>query len=238
MSLARKLSGWSMKEANKLRRCCLIGIDKATLTKRLDQSLLKPGLSAQDYERWIEANDSIGFATLCVPGFVQELGTTPRTPLCVVVSFPHGLDSTRSKVEAVRTAFDLGATEVDVVLNASWLHNHSFDYRAEAHLIRDAVLGPIKGIIECCYLSDEEKRLATIILVDAGWDFVKTSTGFAPGGATIEDVRLLVQAGEGLIKVKAAGGISTHQQALDMTDAGADRIGTSKGLEILAGCEE
>jgi len=168
--------------------------------------------------------------------------------VATVVSFPFGYDTTAVKVAAARDAISGGATELDVVMNISRLLSGESSYVAEelatlkgetGAAASDQGLGHVglKVIIETAYLTDELKRLATRIVAESGADFVKTSTGFGPGGATVEDVALLrEEAPEGLA-VKASGGIRTLEDALDMLNAGASRLGTSGSVAIMERAE-
>jgi len=139
------------------------------------------------------------------------------------------------KVCQVQEALKLGAEEFDMVINIGALKDRRKDYLvSEVKEVVKAAEGRIvKVIIETCYLTDEEKIYATEIIKEAGAHFVKTSTGFGPQGATVQDVRLLKSVVGDKLKVKAAGGIRTLEQALEMINAGADRIGTSSGVNII-----
>jgi deoxyribose-phosphate aldolase len=169
--------------------------------------------------------------------------------VATVISFPFGADTTVAKAAAVRDAIQGGASELDVVMNISKFLSGEFTYVAEelASLngevsavamnngLNDAVL---KVIVETAYLSDKMKRLAVQIVASSGADFVKTSTGFGAAGATAEDVALLrEEAPEGLA-VKASGGIRTLEDALDLLNAGASRLGTSGSVAIMREAED
>ena len=217
-----------------------------------DQTLLRPDTREADIRRLCEEAARHHFAAVCIPPCYVRLaarklrGTDVK--VATVVSFPFGADTTTVKATAVRDAIVGGASEIDVVINISKFLSGEFSYVAEElsslngevsavamnNGLNDAVL---KVIIEAAYLTDEMKRLAVQIVAASGADFVKTSTGFGPGGATLEDVTLLrEEAPEGLA-VKASGGIRTLDDALDMLNAGASRLGTSGSVAIMERAE-
>ncbi len=220
--------------------------------KTIDHTLLKPDTKEADIRRLCEEAARHHFAAVCIPPCYVRLaarklrGTDVK--VATVVSFPFGADTTTVKATAVRDAIVGGASEIDVVINISKFLSGEFSYVAEElsslngevsavamnNGLNDAVL---KVIIEAAYLTDEMKRLAVQIVAASGADFVKTSTGFGPGGATLEDVALLrEEAPEGLA-VKASGGIRTLDDALDMLNAGASRLGTSGSVAIMERAE-
>jgi deoxyribose-phosphate aldolase len=158
---------------------------------------------------------------------------------CSVISFPFGLSTTEAKVAETKNVLVQGAKEIDMVMNFSALRSGRDDYVLD-EIRRITELGRtgtrriiVKVILETCYLSKPQKERACILAAEGGADFVKTSTGFGSGGATVEDVRLMKQTVGVRLGVKAAGGIRTLEQALRMVDAGANRIGTSSSLAIL-----
>lgn len=220
--------------------------------KTIDHTLLKPDTKEADVRRLCEEAARHHFAAVCIPPCYVRLaarelrGTDVK--VATVVSFPFGTDTTAIKAASVRDAIVGGASEIDVVMNVSKFLSGEFSYVAEElsslngevsavamnNGLNDAVL---KVIIEAAYLTDEMKRLAVQIVAASGADFVKTSTGFGPGGATLEDVALLrEEAPEGLA-VKASGGIRTLDDALDMLNAGASRLGTSGSVAIMERAE-
>jgi deoxyribose-phosphate aldolase len=159
-----------------------------------------------------------------------------------VVGFPLGYTSPRAKLEEAREAILNGAQELDMVMNIGAFK--SGDFGAVAREITDVSRlcrmskTTLKVIVECCYLTDEEKRKAASLAAENGADYIKTSTGFGPGGATVADVSLICGSLKGKVKVKAAGGISTLEAALEMLGAGADRLGTSSATEIMKEFED
>ncbi|MDQ4063870.1 MAG: deoxyribose-phosphate aldolase [Actinomycetota bacterium] len=221
--------------------------------KTVDHTLLRPDAVEDDIRRLCREAAQHHFAAVCIlPCYVRLAARELRgtdVKVATVVSFPFGADTTMVKAAAVRDAIQGGASELDVVMNVSKFLSGEFAYVAEelASLngevsavamnngLNDAVL---KVIIESVYLSNKMKRLAVQVVAASGADFVKTSTGFGPGGATTEDVALLrEEAPEGLA-VKASGGIRTLEDALDMLNAGASRIGTSGGVAIMREAED
>lgn len=223
------------------------GAGKSPLTsedfaRRIDHTLLKATASGKDIDELCDEALRYDFWSVCVAPFnvrrAKERLEGSRVKVCAVVGFPLGFNAGSIKLaEAVRAIED-GADEIDMVMNIG-------AFKAGEH---DAVFNEIKGlvqlcharsrlvkvIIECCYLTDDEKAKAGRLAELAGADFVKTSTGVGPGGATVEDVRLLRRNMLPQTKIKAAGGISTLEKALEMITAGADRIGTSSGAKIMS----
>lgn len=230
-----------------------MGMRVREFAKTVDHTLLKPDATQDDVRRLCREAAHYHFAAVCVlPCYVRlaakELRRTD-VKVATVVSFPFGADTTAVKAAAVRDAIVGGASELDVVMNISKFLSGEFAYVAEelASLngevsavamnngLNDAVL---KVIVETAYLSDKMKRLAAQIVASSGADFVKTSTGFGPGGATTEDVALLrEEAPEGLA-VKASGGIRTLEDALELLNAGASRLGTSRSAAIMQEAED
>ncbi|MCD8140645.1 MAG: deoxyribose-phosphate aldolase [Planctomycetaceae bacterium] len=158
--------------------------------------------------------------------------------VCSVIGFPHGAGTSESKACEAESAIKNGATEIDMVINVGALKSGMVDY------VRDdiaQVLAVCKGkallkvILEMCLLTEEEKKTAIQAAIDAGADFVKTSTGFSTGGATVEDVRLMRSMVGDSMGVKAAGGVRSIEDARKVIEAGASRIGTSNGVKIIEG---
>jgi deoxyribose-phosphate aldolase len=221
--------------------------------KTVDHTLLKPDATEEDVRRVCREAAHYHFAAVCVlPCYVRLAARELRgtdVKVATVVSFPLGADTTMVKAAAIRDAIQGGASEIDVVMNISKFLSGEFAYVAEelASLngevsavamnngLNDAVL---KVIVETGYLSDKMKRLAVQMVTASGADFVKTSTGSGPSVATTEDVALLrEEAPEGLA-VKASGGIRTLEEALDLLNAGASRLGTSGSVEIMREAED
>ena len=207
--------------------------------KYIDHTLLKPDASIDDiYKLCLEAKEH-HFMSVCINPcyvpFAKSYLEGTDVKVCTVIGFPLGNNLTRTKVDETTQAINAGADEIDMVINVGMLKAHQDDYvKEEIALIRQASLGHVlKVIIETCLLTDEEKVRACLLAKDAGADFVKTSTGFSKGGATVEDVRLMRETVGPEMGVKASGGIRTHEDLLRMIDAGATRIGTSNGTKII-----
>jgi len=213
------------------------------LARYIDHTALKPETVPGDISQLCSEAREYGFASVCInPAYVPQAVGELRgsgVDVCTVVGFPLGADNTSTKVETARWAVQQGARELDMVINIGWLRAGmddavSADISAVVEAAGDAI---VKVIIETCLLTDDQKRLAARLTVAAGADFVKTSTGFSTGGATLEDVRLLREAVGPDFGVKAAGGIRDYETALAMIAAGATRIGASSGAQIVSGAE-
>ncbi len=209
------------------------------LNRYIDHTMLKADATRADIEKLCQEAKQHEFASVCVNTcfvpLAAELLEGSEVKVCCVVGFPLGAMSTPAKAFEAQWAVEHGAQEVDMVLNVGAMISGE-----EEIVLRDieAVVQAahpkaiVKVILENCLLNDEQKIRACKLCVQAGAEFVKTSTGFSSGGATVEDVALMKRAVDGRAKVKAAGGIRTRQQALAMIEAGADRIGASAGIAI------
>ena len=222
---------------------------RSELAARLDHSLLKPDADLAAVRAGAALVREWGVRFYCVQPWaigaaVDALrGSVAR--VVAVLSFPHGCDETPVKVEAARAAVAAGAAELDMVLNVGLLKSGEADrVRDDITVVIRAAGVPVKVILETCLLNREEKVLACRLAReekvlacrlarDAGAPFVKTSTGFGSGGATVEEVRLLRQTVGPVLGVKAAGGVRTLAHSLSMLEAGASRLGTSAGTAIL-----
>lgn len=205
----------------------------------IDHTLLRPDATEKEIEKLCMEAKENDFASVCVnPCFVSychELLKDCRVKVCTVIGFPLGATSKLSKVmEAVKAIAD-GADELDMVINISKLKDKDYDYVLdEIKALREVTLGHIlKVIIETCLLTDEEKVKACELAKEAKADFVKTSTGFSKGGATVKDVALMRKTVGEEMGVKASGGVKTKEEMIEMVKAGATRIGTSHGLELI-----
>jgi deoxyribose-phosphate aldolase len=221
---------------------------KEQFAKMIDHTLLRPDATREEVEKFLREAREYHFAAAYVfpcwvPLAVAELEGSD-VKIGSVVGFPFGANTRRTKVFEARTLLELGARELDMVINIGRLK--SGDYAAcrreieevamsvrRVELTRDMRSALLKVIIETCYLTDEEKEIACKIALDAGADFIKTSTGMGPKGASAEDVRLIRRVVGPEMGVKAAGGIKDVDTALLMLDSGANRIGTSRGPELL-----
>lgn len=213
------------------------------IAKYIDHTLLKPEATPAQIEKLCAEAREYGFASVCVNSsfvpLVKKLLTGSSVKVCTVIGFPLGAMSTEGKCDEALYALGDGADELDMVINIGRLKEgnigYVFDEISQLATIAHDGKAILKVIIETSLLADGEKKRACKLAKDAGADFVKTSTGFTSGGATVEDVRLMRNAVGKKMGVKASGGISDHKTALAMIEAGATRIGTSKGVAIVAG---
>lgn len=209
----------------------------------IDHTVLKPDSTAQAVDILCAEAVQHGFASVCIlPWHVARATAILRdgpVAVCTVVGFPLGASTTTSKVAETIDAIERGAREIDVVASITALKSGMFDAVlddlrsvCEASHERGAI---VKVIIETCLLTDDEKKRMCSIVTESGADFIKTSTGFSSGGATLADVRLLRENVGPNVLVKASGGIRDRATALAMIDAGAARLGTSSGVQIVQG---
>jgi deoxyribose-phosphate aldolase len=213
------------------------------LAGMIDHTLLKPDATQDQIAQLCFEARKYGFASVCVnPTWVELCATLLKgssVKVCTVIGFPLGATAPEVKAFETGVALDHGATEIDMVINIGALKAR--DLELVARDIRSVVAtaharGPIvKVIIEAALLTDEEKTIACLLSKEAGADFVKTSTGFASGGATAHDVALMRRAVGPEMGVKAAGGVRTYEDAESMIKAGATRIGASAGVKIIQG---
>ena len=207
--------------------------------KLIDHTLLKQDATPEQIYRLCEEAKQFHFMSVCVnPAYVPMAAECLRdsdVKVCTVIGFPLGMNLTKTKVEEAQLAIKEGADEIDMVINVGMLKAGHDDFVEEEIRELKAVAGSkvLKVIIETCLLTDEEKVRACIASKNAGADFVKTSTGFSSGGATVHDVALMRQTVGPEMGVKASGGVRTHEDLIAMVEAGATRIGTSNGTKII-----
>jgi deoxyribose-phosphate aldolase len=207
------------------------------LASYIDHSLLKPTATPEAVKKICQEAFKYNFPTVCVyPTAVRqavELLYDKKVQVCTVIGFPTGANTSAVKLYEAREAAEYGATELDVVINLGWVKSGESDkiYREIAEIC-ESTGKTVKAILETTVLTDEEKRLAGEICMDAGVAYLKTSTGWF-GGATVEDVRLLKEITKGQIGIKASGGIRTIEQAIALVQAGATRLGTSHGVDLI-----
>ncbi|MCK0146815.1 deoxyribose-phosphate aldolase [Arenibacter sp. F26102] len=205
----------------------------------IDHTLLKPTATEEDIRLLCAEALNYKFYAVCIKGcylsLAKELLRGTKVKLVAVVGFPLGAMSTRAKVQEAEDYMEQGADELDMVLNIGWLKSGKFSVVEDEITQVKKVLGSdvLKVILETCYLTEEEKRMACTLAVNAKADFVKTSTGFGPGGATLEDVVLMKSVIKNKIKIKASGGIKDAATAKRYIDLGVSRIGTSSGVAIV-----
>lgn len=211
------------------------------LNKLIDHTLLKADATSAQIKQLCQEAKDYDFKSVCVhPAFVPqatELLKGSDVEVCTVIGFPLGANTTATKVFEAKNAIANGATEVDMVINISQAKDGQWEaVEEEIKQIAEAVKGKavLKVIVETALLTDEEIKNATEATVNAGADFVKTSTGFSTRGASLNDVQIMNTVTQGRIGIKASGGVSNRQDALNMVEAGATRIGASKGIQIVS----
>jgi len=204
-------------------------MDRSEFASRIDHTVLGPTTTPRDVERVLEEAQNACIPPCYVP---EAAASAPDVTLATVVGFPHGTHATAAKYGEAVDAWQSGADEVDVVCSIGRLKAGDDEaVREDIAEVVAAVPIPVKVIIETALLTDAEKRRACEAAAEAGADFVKTSTGFADGGAVVDDVALMSE----YLPVKASGGIGSFEAATAMLDAGAERIGASSGVEIVEG---
>ncbi|WP_227374509.1 deoxyribose-phosphate aldolase [Haladaptatus halobius] len=206
-------------------------MNESELAGKIDHTVLGPETTPEDVERVMDEAADYGMNACIPPCYVTEASEhASDATLATVVGFPHGQHATNAKHDEAVGAWDEGADELDMVINVGRLKAGEHDaVRDDIELVVAAVPIPVKVIIETALLTDEEKRDACRLAKEADAAFVKTSTGFADGGATVEDVELMAE----YLPVKASGGIGDYEKAKAMLDAGAERIGASSGVKIV-----
>ncbi|BAY88431.1 MULTISPECIES: deoxyribose-phosphate aldolase [unclassified Tolypothrix] len=203
----------------------------------IDHALLTPTATPEQVEQWCEEADRFHFAAVCLhPTYVKRAaellhGKNPK--VCAVIGFPTGATTSAVKLYEAQEAVENGATELDVVLNLGWLKAGKTEaVHREIAEICEATGQTVKVILETNLLTDPEKKVAAELAMEAGAAFLKTSTGWN-GGVTVEDVRLLKEIARERLGIKASGGIRTINQALELILAGATRLGTSRGIDLI-----
>lgn len=211
------------------------------LNQYIDHTILKATATAQEVMMLCTEARTHEFFSVCINSawvpLAKSLLTETSVKVCSVVGFPLGAMSSAAKVFEAKQAVADGADEIDMVINVGALKSGQGDaVREEIRAIKQAIGERVlKVIIETCYLSNDEKVLACMLALDAGADFVKTSTGFGTGGATFEDVQLMLDTVEGKASVKASGGVRDAETAVKYIEMGVMRLGTSNGIKIVAG---
>ena len=208
-------------------------MDKKDILSRVDHTLLKQTATWEQIEKLCREGLEYTAASVCIPPcYVKQAKdfVGDKLAVCTVIGFPNGNMTTAVKVFETEDAVKNGADEIDMVINIGWLKNKQYDdVRNDIAAVKAAVGDKVlKVIIETCYLSDDQKKTACELAMRAGADFVKTSTGFSTAGATPEDVALMRKYSGPEVKVKAAGGIASIEDAQRFIELGADRLGTSR----------
>lgn len=207
----------------------------------IDHTMLKPDAVCQDIVKLCDEAKQYQFAAVCVSPvwakLTKERLTGSAVKLCSVVGFPLGTSSSAVKTAETAQLVQIGADEIDMVIHIGALKDKEYAKVKDEikAVVQAAIPAVVKVIIETCLLTDEEKRIAAQLCVDAGAHYVKTSTGFSKGGATVQDVALLRAVVGPNFGVKASGGIRDRVTALEMIEAGATRLGTSSGIAIIEG---
>ena len=209
------------------------------LENYIDHTLLKPSATRENIIQLCEEAKKYNFFAVCINGSFVQLAKreliNSNVKIVAVVGFPLGTTAISIKVLETKTCINDGADEIDMVINVGMLKSKDFKYleneiQAVKNELGDRVL---KVIIETCYLTDEEKKVICEIAMNAGANFVKTSTGFGTNGATIADVKLIKEVLKGQLSIKASGGISDKETALSYISLGVTRIGTSSAIKIV-----
>ncbi len=207
--------------------------------KLIDNTLLKADATEEQIKNLCKESKEWNFMSVCVnpyyiPFCKKELEGSD-VKVCTVIGFPLGQMTTKAKVFETKDALEKGADEIDMVINVAALKDKKYDYvKNEIAEIKKACGDHVlKVILECCLLTDEEKVQACLLAKEAKADFVKTSTGFSIHGATVHDVELMRKTVGPEMGVKAAGGVRSHEELLEMVKVGATRIGTSSGVKLM-----
>lgn len=215
-------------------------MDDFAIYALVDHTLLSPMATWEDIQ--IICDEAIKYktASICIPpSYVQRVSQKygEAINICTVIGFPLGYSMTSSKIAEINNASENGANEFDVVINIGDAKNKNFDKITEELTTLKSVVGSkiLKVIIECCYLSTDEKIALCQCVTQSGADYIKTSTGFGTGGATIEDIRLFKQHIGPNVKIKAAGGMKTREDFIAFINAGCSRLGTSSAVKVLTG---
>ena len=213
-------------------------MDVKDILRRCDHTLLSQGATWAEIRALCDDGVRYGCASVCIPAsYVKQAAEYlgGRLPVCTVIGFPNGYDSTAAKCFEAEDAVRNGASEIDMVINIGWAKDGRWeDLLAEIKAVKAACGGRIlKVIIECCLLTEAEKIRLCEIVTESGADFIKTSTGFGGGGATREDVALMAAHVGPKVKIKAAGGIASLEDAADFIALGADRLGTSRVVKAV-----
>jgi deoxyribose-phosphate aldolase len=210
------------------------------VAKTIDHTILKPDATHEDLKKLCQEAVAYGFKAVCVNSchvaLVSKIIGSDDVNVCSVVGFPLGAMQTKAKAFEAEVAVEAGANELDMVLNIGALKSGDTQFaETDIKAVRQAAgkSSILKVIIETCLLTEPEKILACQLAQNGGADYVKTSTGFSGGGATVEDVRLMRKTIADDMRVKASGGIKDWDAALAMIKAGASRIGTSSGVTIV-----
>lgn len=213
-------------------------MDIKEILKHVDHILLLQGSTWEEIKQICDDAMKYGTASVCIaPSYVKQAAEYmgDKMAVCTVIGFPNGYMTTAAKAFETKDALENGASEIDMVINIGWLKDKKYDLieneiRSLKEICGDKIL---KVIIETCFLTEEEKIKMCEIVTNAGADYIKTSTGFGGAGATFEDIKLFSEHIGPNVKMKAAGGISSIEDAEKFLELGADRLGTSRIIKIV-----
>jgi len=217
-------------------------MDNKTILSAADHTLLQQTATWAEIRQICDDGVAYGCASVCIPAaYVKQASDYlgDRLPVCTVIGFPNGYSTTATKVFETKDAIENGAKEIDMVINIGWAKDGRWDdLLAEIRSVKQAC-GPLvlKVIVEACLLTEEEKVKLCQIVSESGAEYIKTSTGFSKGGATKEDVALFKANVAPHVKIKAAGGIASLEDAVDFMALGADRLGTSRIVKLIKGLD-
>ena len=220
----------------------MLSMTNSEILKHVDHTLLKAVATWEDIQKICDESIEYNTASICIPAcYISRIHEKywDKVNICTVVGFPLGYSETSAKIEETRKALEDGANEIDMVINITDVKNGLYDKVTEEIAALKKVVGDkiLKVIIETCYLTEEEKIEMCKAVTNAGADYIKTSTGFGTGGATIEDVRLFKQHIGPNVKIKAAGGVRSVEDLEMFINEGCDRIGTSSAVSLIKGKE-
>ncbi len=213
-------------------------MDVKEMVKHVDHTLLLQPSTWEEMKQICDDALAYGTASVCIPpSYVKQAADylQGKIPVCTVIGFPNGYMTTAVKEFETKDAIANGAEEIDMVINIGWLRDKKYDLLEEEIRILKAACGDkiLKVIIETCLLTEEEKIKMCGIVTKAGADYIKTSTGFSTAGATFDDVKLFAEHVGPNVKIKAAGGISSLEDAEKFLALGADRLGTSRIIKLI-----
>ena len=217
-------------------------MDVKDILRRCDHTLLSQGATWAEIRALCDDGVKYGCASVCIPAsYVKQAAEYlgGKLPVCTVIGFPNGYDTTAAKCFEAEDAVRNGASEIDMVINIGWARDGRWeDLLSEIRAVKAACGGRIlKVIIECCLLTEAEKIKLCEIVTESGADFIKTSTGFGGGGATREDIALMAAHVGPKVRIKAAGGIANLEDAADFIALGASRLGTSRVVKAVKALE-
>ncbi len=217
-------------------------MDVKEILKKCDHTLLAQTATWEEIRDVCDDGIRYGCASVCIPAsYVRQAAeyAAGRVPICTVIGFPNGYDTTAAKCFMAADAVKNGALEVDMVINLGWVKDGRWDdVLREIQAVKESCGGKVlKVIVECCFLTEAEKIRLCGIVTDSGADYIKTSTGFGGGGATREDVALFARHIGPHVKIKAAGGIANLEDAAEFIRLGASRLGTSRVVKAVKAAE-